>query len=121
MSIELLKIRVFSGLAAVARLACRLLWDCRMSHSLTIAARQGKRLGIASQLPIAYNASVSGQVAEIALASRDAITGILTRLQAGSSDVRVKRYGHRISGQMVDTLYRAGDDTFWVLHTSLTL
>jgi len=121
MSIGLVKIRVFSGLAGLMRLACRLLWDCRMSHSLTIAARQGKRQGIASQLPIAYNASVSEQVAEIALASHDAVAGILTRLWGGPDGVQVKRYGHRINGQMVDTLYRAGDDTFWVLHTSLTL
>ena len=73
----------------------------------------------ASKGPIAYNASASGQVAEIELASRDAVAGILTRLAATAEPVSIERYGHRIDGNSLQTLYRQSDGCYWVLHTRL--
>ena len=73
----------------------------------------------ANKGPIGYKRPVIGQLGEIDLASRDAVAGILTRLWGGPDGVQVKRYGHRISGNSLETLFRSSDNTYWVLHQQL--
>ena len=73
----------------------------------------------ASKGPIALERPQAGKLADIELANRDAVTGILTRLWGGPDGVRIRRYGHRINGNSLQTLYRQSDGCCWVLHTKL--